>query len=199
MEDRSAMSEGFVDDSARQGQYAAQVADAERRARGIAINYRLAAVGKTASDVVEHAGGLLCDRALAGWEVTAFVADSPNSRPLQIVGSNTCGLDASLPRRDSPYPHVLVVAASLYDCEPRVRASVLRTLDRGVTQVLFWGMPPSPVPRRRTRQMHYRPSSAARLFKAQALAAAHGAADDMSDVEMFSCLEPRARDLTGDA
>jgi hypothetical protein len=131
------MSEGVIDDSARQGRYAARVADAERRARGIAINYRVAVVGISASDVVEHAGGFLCDRALAGWEVAAFVADSSNSWPLQIIGSNAGDLDVGLALRNRSYPQALVVARRLHDRDYRVRAVVLRTLNLGVTQVLF--------------------------------------------------------------
>lgn len=184
------MSETVTDDSARQGPYAARVADAERRARGIAINYRVTVVATTTSDIVEHAGGLLCDRALAGWEVTALVADSPNSLPLQIIGSKASELHAGLAMQERPYPHALLVDTSLYDCEPLVRADVLRALNQGVTQVLFWGLPPSPEQNHRGTPMLYRLSSAARLFKAQALTAAHRGGGDVSDVETFRCVDP---------
>jgi hypothetical protein len=43
--------------------------------------------------VVTRAGGWLFDRVMGGWDVTVFVADPADVRPLQILGTQTLDLD----------------------------------------------------------------------------------------------------------
>jgi len=57
------------------------------------MRYRLDVVAADVVDVVKFAGGWLFDRAMAGWDVTVLVADHPNDRPLQILGTLNSELD----------------------------------------------------------------------------------------------------------
>ena len=51
--------------------------------------YQLSAVGFSTVDVVQSAGGWLCDRARAGWDVSVLVAIREDPRPLTILGATT--------------------------------------------------------------------------------------------------------------
>src|SRR4051812_15299958 len=78
------------------------------RADGEVLRYRLDVLGVSAVDVVEAAGGWLYDRAMAGWEVTALLAqgghtrdirdigDSRDTRPLRILGVRALDLNSEL-------------------------------------------------------------------------------------------------------
>ncbi|MBI3691828.1 MAG: hypothetical protein HY239_14565, partial [Mycolicibacterium aromaticivorans] len=67
--------------------------------------------------------------------------------------------------------------ADLLDTDARVREGVLRALDYGMTEVALWGEAQSSGLDRAIDSVEHRLSSAARVFKAQALAAA-----DVQDV-----------------
>jgi hypothetical protein len=122
---------------------------------------------------VRWAGGWLCDRAMAGWDVTVLTARPAELRPLRILGARAAGLEPVLaaPVR-GPLPQAMAVAAELYGSDPRVRALVHDALAGGVADVRLWGDLDGGVP--------HRLSVAARAFKTQALAAV--AADDVTEV-----------------
>ena len=52
------------------------------RSDGLDMRYRLDVVALSVLEVVTHAGGWLCDRVMAGWDVTVRVADHADERPL---------------------------------------------------------------------------------------------------------------------
>src|SRR5215208_5723706 len=54
---------------------------------GRVLRYQLNDVAATTEDVVESAGGWLCDRAKAGWDVNVLVAEGVDPRPLTILGA----------------------------------------------------------------------------------------------------------------
>jgi hypothetical protein len=146
------------------------------------VRYRIDVIGPNVLDVVTHAGGWLFDRVMAGWDVTVLVADHPNDRPLQILGTQTLDLEyalASLDRR--PPPQTLAVAADLFADDPRVRQMVRQALDHGLTEVGLWGQTWPAELKDSVDSEHYQLSAAARVFKAQALAAA-GAPDASAGV-----------------
>jgi hypothetical protein len=60
---------------------------------GRILRYELNVVASTTADVVQSAGGWLCDRARAGWDVKVLVADGGDPRPLMILGATALDLD----------------------------------------------------------------------------------------------------------
>lgn len=137
-------------------------ADARRQK----LRYRLAVVGGTAAEVVRHAGGWLCDRTMAGWEVTVVLADPRDAQAIEILGAAVLDLETSLtaPVHD-PWPHALAVSADLFAADARVRRGLLDCLDGRRAEVVVWGdtLPPVLVPR--MRPVRHRSSYAAQAFK----------------------------------
>ncbi len=137
------------------------------------MRYRLDVVASGVVDVVRFAGGWLFDRAMAGWDVTVLVADHPDARPLQVLGARVIDLDDALAALESrPRPQALAAAADLFGCDLRVRQGVLQALDHGVTEVTLWGETWPAELDHSVGLVQHRLSTAARTFKAQALAAA---------------------------
>lgn len=113
-------------------------------------NYQLDVIGLDVADVVCSAGGWLCDRVLAGWDVRVTLTDDGDPRPLRILGLG-CG-----ERRSEPV--ALAVAGTLSG----------HALRLGHAEVTVWGAD------RLTglQPVRHVVSAAARAFKAHALVAA---------------------------
>lgn len=165
---------------------------AERRGVGVRpsettlLSYDLTVVATDTSDVVAGAGGWLCDRVRAGWKVNVVIPASCDVRPLEILGVRACfaGPDA----RDLPAePAALAVPAGLFATDQGLRRHVTGALRRGTAEVTMWGQCTTADVGYRVDRTQYRLSTAARAFKAQALAAA-GISTDVAPVEQFhSC------------
>jgi hypothetical protein len=137
------------------------------------MRYRLHVVATGVVDVVKFAGGWLFDRAMAGWDVTVLLADQADCRPLQILGARVLDLeDALVSAGTRPKPQALAAAADLLGCDSRVRQGVLHALDHGVTEVALWGENWPVELEGSVGLVQHRLSMAAKIFKAQALAAA---------------------------
>lgn len=163
------------------------------------MRYRLDVVAQSVAEAVLFAGGWLFDRVMAGWDVTALLAEQADGRPLHILGVETIGLEYALaaPSR-RPRPQSLAVAADLFRRDPRVRSGVLKALDNGTTEVTLWGEKwPAELTKKSIDSVQHQLSAAARAFKAQALAAADIAGAAVGPTEMFrSGLTSVAADLT---
>lgn len=150
------------------------------------MRYRLDVVASNAVDVVKFAGGWLFDRSMAGWDVTVLLTDHPDERPLQILGARTLDLEAALASVGSRRrPQALAAAADLVGSDPRVRAGVLQALDHGVTEVTLWGTTWPAELDDSVGQVQHQLSSAARIFKARALAAAAAPVVSVGPIESF--------------
>ncbi|WP_342213561.1 hypothetical protein [Nocardia wallacei] len=135
--------------------------------------YRLDVVAANIVDVVEHAGGWLFDRAVAGWEVTVLVVDCCDARPLRILGAELLELEPVLAARGGGrLPQALAVATSLCAHDPRTRRGLLNALGHKATEVVLWGEGRPPRPAHDATPVLHTLSVAARAFKAHALAAA---------------------------
>jgi hypothetical protein len=143
-------------------------------------------VAPTAVEAVRASGGWMFDRVMAGWDVMALVADCDDYRPLHILGARVADLEAALtsPVR-GPLPHVLALDMRMYHADHRVRRLVLRSLERGLTEVRVWGEDRMTDPDGEIVSVRHRLSVAARAFKTQALAAAAVPADTLDDAEVF--------------
>src|SRR5215472_8180892 len=132
---------------------------------------RLVAIAPGAAEVVRYAGGWLFDKVLSGWDVTVITTQSPDRRPLRILGVGDATLEHAL-----SYPAAgsccaaIAVSAELYDSDERVRGV-------GNEVPADFGTGADPVA--------HRLSVAARAFKAQAMAAAAVCGEGPTDTEVF--------------
>ena len=153
------------------------------------MRYRLDVVATNVVDVVRFAGGWLFDRAMAGWDVTVLLpdlADHPDRRPLQILGAQVLDLEGALASVASrPRPQALAAAADLFGCDSRVRQGVLQALDHGVTEVTLWGESWPVELNDSVGLVQHRLSTAAKIFKGKALAAAAVPHDSIGCLESF--------------
>ena len=137
------------------------------------MRYRLDVVAPTVVEAVRAAGGWMFDRVMAGWDVRVLVADGHDERALQILGADSGDLETALEiGPNGQHPHAVAVAADLYGSDARIRDGLRQALDSGQTEVTLWGGTwPADLDRRTVGLVEHRLSTAARAFKAQALAA----------------------------
>jgi hypothetical protein len=149
---------------------------------------QLVVIAPDPAEVVRSAGGWLCDRAMAGWDVGVLTEGKADPRPLRILGARSFDLEAVLasPVR-GPHPQAIAVSAELFASDHRIRRMVCAALDDGVTDCRLW-VDHSTAPHDETDEadhMRHRPSAAARAFKAQALAALPTAGNAGEFMETF--------------
>lgn len=144
---------------------------------GAVLWHEMTVIASNVADVVASAGGWLFDRRMAGWNIDVLVADRAGGRALDIVGVRTLDLTAGcrLVCGDRDRAASLAVAADVYAADAGVRREFASAARRGLAEVAFWGR--AEQLDHDVRAVHYRLSSAARAFKAQALRAA-GLPDD---------------------
>ena len=153
---------------------------------GRLLRYQLNVVGSTAQDVVQSAGGWLCDRARAGWDVNVLVADGSDPRTLTILGAAAIDPEEGFLSmvRSASRGGALAVSTDLLGADARVRDEVVRVLKRGLTEVTVWGTQRWPAELgRQADSIQHRVSSAARAFKSHALAAADVSTDAVAPTE----------------
>ncbi|MDT5237751.1 MAG: hypothetical protein QOF47_3738 [Mycobacterium sp.] len=152
---------------------------------GRILRYQLNVVASTTEDVVQSAGGWLCDRARAGWDVNVLVAGGANPQPLAILGATARDLDESFVSmvRNASRVGALAVSADLLAADVRVREEILRVLTRGLTEVVVWGNQWPAELSRQADPVQHRVSPAARAFKSHALVAADVSTDSITSTE----------------
>jgi hypothetical protein len=153
---------------------------------GIA-RYRLQVVASSVADAVMSAGGLIFDRAMAGWDVTVVVDGNVDDVPVRILGARVGKLWAGPGRpSEAPRPQVLAVAADvLIESEP-VRRLVLAARDGAATDILLWGRRHPPIRKCTFVPVRHRPSAAAHVFKSHALAAGEACGTGLAEEAFYS-------------
>ncbi|MEU8896062.1 hypothetical protein [Nocardia sp. NPDC048505] len=157
--------------------------------------YRMAVLAPSALDAVRCAGGWVCDRAMAGWDVTVLTTPA-DPRPLRILGARL--LDPELSPDAALHdlaPQAIAVAGALYDSDERVRSGVLGQLARAPMEITVWGRTRPAELDGRLRVVEHRLSYAARAFKARAWAAVALPDTPIAPVESFYCGESPGRRL----
>lgn len=150
----------------------------------------LAVLAADAHDVVESAGGLICDRVRQGWRVTIRVPAGADMRPLRVLGAD---IEDGAPERD--LRTALLTSAALYTTDRSIRSEVDAALATKTTEVLLWG---TAADLGAVRSVTHRLSGAALAFKFQALLAAALPAAAVEPTEAFrtACaLDVIAREL----
>jgi hypothetical protein len=157
------------------------------RSRARTLRHRVLVVAPAMVDAVRHAGGWLFDRATAGWDVLVLTADHGDPRPLHILGAHPIDLECALssPVQESWPPQALAVGADLCASDVRVRRIVLKALDEGTVDIRLWGDGATADLQDGAGPVLHRLSSAARAFKAQALAAAAASPGAVEAAEKF--------------
>jgi len=134
--------------------------------------YQLTVVASSIVDLVGSAGGWMCDKARAGWDVKVVLTDDHDARPLAILGASPLDVDVELSdvMEMASRGGALALSAGVL-ADDRIRAGVLGILKRGLTQVTVWGQDWPTEFSRKADPVEHRLSSAARAFKGHALVA----------------------------
>jgi hypothetical protein len=128
--------------------------------------YQFRVVAASVADVVTAIGGLIFDRAMAGWDVSVVVdGDGVDDRPIRILGGRVTTLSAP------PRPHTLAVATDVLARSEAVRRMVLDARSDVATEVLLWGRRRPPHLNCKFVPLLHQPSAAAHVFKSHALTA----------------------------
>jgi hypothetical protein len=161
------------------------IADRGPASAGRILRYQLNAVACSTDEVVRSAGGWLCDRARAGWDVNVCVAGGTDPRPLTILGATALDRDEGFLSmiRSASQVGALAVSAELLGTDTRVRDEVLRALKHGLAEVTVWGQRWPAEFGRQAEPVQHRVSAAGRAFKAHALAAADVSTDVVTPTE----------------
>ncbi len=148
--------------------------------------FRLDVMAINMAEAVPLAGGFLCDRAIAGWDVRVFLAVVPcDTRSLQILGADAFPLDGrKLEFLGSTAALALSASSELFTSDARVRGFVVDAL-RGEGEVTLWGKCPLEIASQ-LKPVQHRISPAARAFKKHALDAIAHPRHQLSTSEQFS-------------
>ena len=151
------------------------------------LGYEIAVEVADVRDAVRSAGGWLCDRVRAGWNVTVTVPDGADVRPLTILGVAVRSAGDEVPdgADASERPAAMALAADALAQDGRLLKDVLKTLDRGTVEVTIWGDGLPSALTGRVESVRYQLSAAARAFKAQALIATGEPARAVGATEEF--------------
>ncbi len=103
--------------------------------------YRMNVLCATVSEAIDHAGGLICDRALTGWDVGVFALDGDAGAEydlaLRILGAGRVGSMPPAPA-EQPLLRAVVVSGDTYRTNPGVRRWVEAAMDDPRIEVLVW-------------------------------------------------------------
>ena len=134
--------------------------------------YRLHVVAPSVAEAVASAGGLIFDRAMAGWDVTVLVAGEIDDRPIRILGAKAESLSTALASRGGAgHPRALAVATDVVAGSEVVRRNLVAACNATTIDILLWGEHCPPELECDLTPVGHQPSVAANVFKAHALAA----------------------------
>lgn len=150
------------------------------------LRRQLAVIAPNLGEAVRHAGGWLFDLVWAGWDGAVITAEHSDPTPARILGARTYDLRAVLmaPPADRSMD-AIIVEASLYNSDARVRRMVQQVSCADLSELMLCGDDLPEGLHDTADRVRYRPSVAARAFKAQAVAAAAVRADASEDIEIF--------------
>lgn len=150
----------------------------ERSGSGVRVSaevlhsYDLTVIAADVDGVVASAGGWLCDRVRAGWQVTVLVRGGAETGALTVLGVRDETLESAVAALRRPAAAVAVDARVLTHDE-NARTEVLRLVEAGRTEVTVWGsssqVSSELLSEARFDAVCHRISAAARAFKAGAL------------------------------
>ena len=153
--------------------------------RKYGIRHRLAVVGCGPIDIVRAAGGVIVDRLREGWDAVALLTEEADHRPLRILGAEAINIDSERAEQvKTEVPHAMLIANELMRDNASVQQWVLQVLEESLTSMAAFsdswsGSVDAAYP------MRHRLSRSARIFKAEALRAAHASEETITETELF--------------
>jgi hypothetical protein len=151
--------------------------------------YQFQVVAASVTDAVMSIGGLIFDRAMAGWDVSVVVDGGTDrvidDRPIRILGGR---IAKRLEDRVGPLarPHLLAVATDVMIKSEAVRRQVLAAGHHDEAEVLLWGRHHPTNLNCTFVAARHRPSAAAQMFKSHALAAGGAPLSQRADEGFYS-------------
>jgi hypothetical protein len=150
--------------------------------------YQFQVVAANITDAVMSIGGLIFDRAMAGWEVSVVVDGGTDrvidDRPIRILGGRVA---KRLEHRVGPLARPITsVATDVMVTSEAVRRQVLAAGNDKDAEVLLWGRHHPTNLNCRFVAARHRPSAAAHVFKSQALAAGGALVSRQADEGFYS-------------
>ena len=138
--------------------------------------YQFQLVARNIADAVLSIGGLIFDRAMAGWDVSVVIDGeidgAVDDRPIGILGARLATrMSGPNYARALPRPHLLAVATDVMVKSDSVRRHVLALGHDTETDVLLWGRHHPTNFARTFVAARHQPSAAAHIFKSHALLA----------------------------
>lgn len=105
--------------------------------------YQLVVIAADPVDAVRRAGALMCDHAMAGWDVTlvlsATATDAATVRPARILGADQLPWEAGAALLDEPVlGRCVAVAAEVLRADPVVRDRVTAAMADPRVDLLVW-------------------------------------------------------------
>jgi hypothetical protein len=166
-------------------------APSSREAPGELGKYQFQVVAGNIADAVIWIGGLIFDRAMAGWEVSVVVDGDTDrevdDRAARILGARVVKrMSDPNSARALPRPHLLAVATDVMVKSDAVRRHVLALGNDSETDVLLWGRHHPTNFARRFVAARHQPSAAAHIFKSHALVAGGAQAIPRADEGFYS-------------
>lgn len=146
-------------------------------------------IGVDVADAVHNVAGLVSDRALLGWKVTAGVLLPADIRPLRILGA--VHADIAVMTEEREFSGVIAVAAQLITARADIRQLVRSAACNGACEVLTWGAAVGQDLDLSVRTETYALSRAARAFKSHALRAVGDGPKSVARYETFRAGIPR--------
>ncbi|BCQ08013.1 hypothetical protein JMUB5695_01438 [Mycobacterium heckeshornense] len=135
------------------------------------IRHRIVALAADTHELVVSVGGLLCDRAMAGWDVLVYLQRPSDDVALRVLGVAAAELKTDpLGAVGLDWPNVVLVSAQLYAGQRWIRKQLMAAHHSSDLDVAIWG--PKTEQREFGKDMHpveFRISHAARAFKTVAL------------------------------
>ncbi|MDT5310681.1 MAG: hypothetical protein QOE48_6405 [Mycobacterium sp.] len=163
-------------------------AAAPRPAPEVLRRYHFQVVAANVTDAVMSIGGLIFDRAMAGWDVSVVVdaetARGIDDRPIRILGGKVTSLVGGPNRAEMlPRPHMLAVATDVM-----VKSEAVVDGERARVHVADRVDQAHHPPERNCRfvPVRHRPSAAAQAFKSHAPAAGGAIAVHQADEGFYS-------------
>ena len=164
----------------------------ERRGSGVRAagevvhTYALTVIVADADSAVAAAGGWLCDRVRAGWQVTVLVPAGIDARALTILGVRVESVESAVDALRALTTGAVAIDASVVRHDEHVRHELLRLVDDARTEITLWGESALFGSDGRFDRVRHRLSAAARAFKSCALSPIGPAPADPAVEEFIS-------------
>lgn len=156
-----------------------------RTAGEIMRTYGMTVIAADVDGVVASAGGWLCDRVRAGWQVTVWVPAGSDVRALTVLGVHAEVTTSAVEvLRDTPA--AVAVDARVLRHDDELRKAVLRVVDAGRVEVTVWGASGLFGSDGRFDAVRHQLSTAARAFKTYAVRATGQLLHEQSNEEFVS-------------